>query len=238
MRKAVSRTFSRLLNSARAYSQSGSRLDTRTAPQGASHPQRLEAGEPHRSACSDSTSFQPQFQTLPARPANSTLTRTCSQSPAHGSSLRQHRSFASSGGDDTDKGQQAGPLGPPGADQPPPNEQEGSSVGQAPQPSSAAGSDVQHPSDSAAPADGVGASASQGASSVADAASKDPWALTEEQRQAERVLQAPPSGEPLYPGKRGSFAWEPFSDDSMFDEMTVRPDGEAVSPFGRCLGHL
>ena len=44
--------------------------------------------------------------------------------------------------------------------------------------------------------------------------------------------------EPLYPGKRGSFAWEPFSDDSMFDEMTVRPDGEAVSPFGRCLGHL
>ena len=37
------------------------------------------------------------------------------------------------------------------------------------------------------------------------------------------MLQAPPSGEPLYPGKRGSFAWEPFSDDSMFDEMTVRP---------------
>ncbi len=37
------------------------------------------------------------------------------------------------------------------------------------------------------------------------------------------MLLAPPSGEPLYPGKRGSLAWEPFSDDTMYDEMTVCP---------------
>ena len=227
MRKVVFRSFNRLLNSARAHSQSGSRLDTRTAPLGASNSQHLEAREPHYSACSDSTSFQPQFKTLHARPAHSKSSRTCSQSPAHGSSLPQHRSFASSGRDNSDKSQQAGPPGPSGADQPSQNEQGGSSVGQAPQQSSAADTDVQHPSESAAPADGSGAPATQGATSVADAGSKDPWALTEEQRQAERVLQAPPSGEPLYPGKRGSFAWEPFSDDSMYDDMTVRPSGDA-----------
>lgn len=223
MRKVVSRAFHRLLYSARAHSQGGSWLDTATASSGASHSLHSGAGEAHWCTCSDSPSFQPRSQTLQARPAHTSLTRTCSLLPAHGSSLRQQRSFASTGRDDTDASQQPGPQGSSGVNQPPPSEQEGSSVGQTPQHSSAAESDVQHPSDSAATADDSGGSEGQRAQSEADAGSKDPWALTAEQRQAERVLLSPPSGEPLYPTKRGSFAWEPFSDDSADDEMTVRP---------------
>ena len=223
MRKFVCRTLGRLLYSARAPSQGGSRLDSGSASLGASHSLHSGAGEAHWCTCSDISSFQPHSQTLQARPAHSKSTRTCCPSLAHGSSFCQHRSFASNGRDETDTSQQLGPPGPSGVSQPPPSEQEGSSVGETPQQSSAAESDVQHPSGWAASADLSGGAEGQGAQSEADAESRDPWALTEEQRQAERVLLSPPSGEPLYPTKRGSFAWEPFSDDGADDEMTVRP---------------
>ena len=223
MRKVVSRTFSRLVNSVRAHSHTGSRLNTGLASLGASASLHPAAGEAHRCISGDSTACNPHSQNVLGRPPESVPRRTCILSPAHGMSLHQQRSFASSGSDDTDESQQAKPPRPSGIDQAAPSEQEGGSVGQTPQHSSAADSDVEHLTDMAASADDSLLPESQSAHSEAEPGRTDPWALTDERRQAERMLLAPPSGEPLYPGKRGSLAWEPFSDDNMYNEMTVCP---------------
>ena len=80
------------------------------------------------------------------------------------------------------------------------------------------------------------------ASLAADAVSgeEESWALTDEQRQAERELRAPPSGEPLYPDRRGGLAWEPFSDDEM--DLTVSPhylaSGALVTGTAACYSIL
>ena len=222
MRRIAYKKFGGLISSVRAQSQAGSQLEERVPSLAAAQSVHAAAGEACWGASIHSTSSHRSSPCSQVSLSHSVPVRTCSLPSAHGSSLAQQRSFAASGGNNSGVEDDTEALKPSRAESSPVSEPEGSSVGQTPRHTGAAERDGQQSSDSAVSASSRKAAESQGPIDVVDAESKDLWELTDEQRQAERVLLAPPSGEPLYPDKRGSFAWEPFADDDMEEGLTVR----------------
>ena len=216
MRVAELRVFCRLLSSGKADLLPGSRLGKQVGA-GHSPPGQACLSTSLETLCSNSSPTRSCFQSSQRSPPLCSSAGTVGLGPSHGTTSAQHRSFASSGGSDNDS----------------PGDGEASSASP---PSNSVGSSQdslesdQH-SQQSAPGDGsspymnspdTDMAEGQLASLAADAVSQEePWALTDEQRQAERELRAPPSGEPLYPDRRGGLAWEPFSDDEM--DLTVSP---------------
>ena len=216
MRLAELRIFCRLLSSGKAHLLPGSRLGKQVGA-GHSPPGQACSSTSLETPCSNSSPTRCSSHSSQSSLALCSLASTVDLGPAHGTFSAQHRSFASSEGNDNDS-----PHDGESSSASLPSNSGDSSQGS---PESDQHSQQPAPEDGSLPyVDSPDTDMAEGqlASVAADAVSEEePWALTDEQRQAERELRAPPSGEPLYPDRRGGLAWEPFSDDEM--DLTVSP---------------
>lgn len=220
MRGVDYRSISKFISSARAQLQAGSRVESRAACVGAAQSLQLGRGDGNWTAHHTELCFSSAPQPLQPCPAHGSPSWTGSMMPSHGSSIAQHRSFASSRRTASGANDDDGPPSSPALDSSNGQEPEDDPAGQGPRQPSAAEPHRRSTALWSVPTSAPGKPGGRGAAARPEAP-EGPWTLTEEQRQAERQLQAPPSGEPLYPDRRGSLAWEPFSDNNMEQEQEV-----------------
>jgi hypothetical protein len=221
MRGVDYRSVLKFISGARVQLQAGSQVESRAACVGAAQSLQLGQGDGSWTQSHTESCFSSSTQPLQPCTAHGSPAWTGSMMPPHGSSIAQHRSFASSRSTARGTNDDDGHPSSPASDSSNGQEPVGDPAGQGPQQTPAAEPHRRSTGLWSVPTSAPGAHGSRDASAAGPEAPEGPWALTEEQRQAERQLQAPPSGEPLYPDRRGSLAWEPFSDDNMEQEVEV-----------------